>query len=105
MTVLVFVVLTLSHTFLSGSSGAGIRYLNLHWIVFREDLAQVLTVVRFSTGTLATLIVISLCLTWVLSRVLKILHNKKNDFAWTIFIFVIVIYLLFFACVQNFVFT
>jgi len=104
MTILICIVLTLSNTFLSGSSGAGIRYLDLHWIILREDLAQALTVVHIYTGTLAALIAVSLCLTWILSRVLKALRQKKSRVGWLLFTFAI-LFLLGIACVQNFVFT
>jgi hypothetical protein len=104
MTILIFIVVSLSSTFLSGSSGAGVRYLDLHWIVLREDLAQVLTVWHIYTGTLVALIAVSFCLTWILSRVLKVLHQKKSRVGWLLFIFVILL-LLGIACCQDFVFT
>ena len=104
MSILIFIVLTLSFTSLTGSSGNGIRYLNLHWIVFRENLYQVLTVADFHIGTLAILIAASLCVTWILSKILKVLHHKKSDGAWVVFGLVIVIYLMF-ASIQGFAFT
>ncbi len=103
MTILIFIVLSLSFTSVTGSSGAGIRYLDLHWIVVRQD-AWNTSVSHIYTGSLAALFASSFCVAWVLSRVLKVLHHKKSDFAWTIFIFVIVIYLMF-ACVPNCVLT
>ncbi len=103
MVLLVFILFSLSFTALTGSSRAGIRYLHLHWIVVRQDIWHT-SVSHIYTGTLAALIAGSLCVTWILSRVLKVLHHKKSDFAWTIFILVIVIYLMF-ASGQNYVFT
>ena len=104
MAVLMFFALTLSHTFLGGSSGAGIRYLNLHWIIFRADLYQVFTVTQIYYDKLAALIAISICLTWILSWILKMLHHKKSRVAWLIFTFVVLL-LLGLACVQDFIFT
>ncbi|MEI7733699.1 MAG: hypothetical protein WCO56_29305 [Verrucomicrobiota bacterium] len=103
MAVLVFMVLSLSHTALTGSSGARIRYLHLHWIVVRQDIWKT-SVSHIYIGTLAALIASSLCLTWILLKALKALRHKKSDTAWLIFILVIVIYLLF-ASMQDFVFT
>lgn len=103
MAVLVFFVLSLSHTALTGSSGAGIRYFHLHWIVVRQDIWNT-SVSRIYTGTLVALIVSSLCLTWVLSRVLKMLRNKQSTNGWLLFVVVVVIYLMF-ASMQDFVFS
>jgi hypothetical protein len=104
MTILLFTVLSLSYTSLTGSPGAGIRYLHLHWIVLREDIAQVLTVKHIYGGRLAALVAISFCLTWVLSRILKALHHKESRAAWLLFTLVILL-LLGIACVQDYVFT
>jgi hypothetical protein len=104
MAVLIFAGISLSKTSLTGSSGNGIRYLDLHWIVFRANLYQVFTVAHFYHGKLAALVAISICLTWVLSWVLKVLHHKKSRAAWLTFAFVILL-LLGLVCEQDFVFT
>jgi hypothetical protein len=104
MSILIFIVLTLSFTSLTGSSGNGIRYLNLHWIVFRENFYQVLTVADFHIRALAILIVASFCMTWILSKILEVLHHKKSGKVWVVFGLVIVIYLMF-ASIQGFAFT
>jgi hypothetical protein len=104
MTILIFIILSLSFTSLTGSSGNGIRYLDLHWIVLRDNLYQVLTVTEIHVGTLATLIAASLCLTWILSKVLKLLRDKNSSGTWLIFTLVIVIYLMF-ASMQRYAFT
>ncbi|MCX6904113.1 MAG: hypothetical protein NTW03_11695 [Verrucomicrobia bacterium] len=104
MAALVFIGLSLSFTFLFGSSRTGTRYLHLHWIVLREDLAQVLTVAHIDIGKLLALIALSLFVTWVLSKLLKVLHAKKSETAWLLFILVIVIYFVA-AAGPNFVFT
>ena len=103
MAALVFIVLSLTHTALTGSSGAGISYLNLHWIVLRRDVVDT-SVSHINNGALTALIASSLCLTWVLSMVLKVLRHKKSTTGWLLFAVVVVIYLMF-ASVQNFVFT
>jgi energy-coupling factor transporter transmembrane protein EcfT len=104
MAVLMFVVVSLSCTLLTGSSGAGIRYLDLHWIVFRADLYQVFTIWCIYKGKLAAVVAISICLTWALSVVLKVLHCKKSRAAWLIFVFVVLL-LLALVCEQDFIFT
>lgn len=104
MAVLIFAVLSLSNTSLTGSSGNGIRYLNLHWIVFHANLYQEFTVAHVYQGKLAGLVAVSIGLTWVLAWVLKVLHHKKSRAAWLTFVFVVLL-LLALACVQNFVFT
>jgi hypothetical protein len=103
MATLIFVVVSLSFTSVTGSSGAGIRFWDLHWIVVRQDVWNT-SLSHIYTGTLAALIALSLGLTWVLSKLLKVLHAKKSDAAWLFFIVVIVIYFLA-ATVPNFVFT
>ena len=103
MSVFIFAILTLSFTSVTGSSGAGIRYLHLHWIVVRQD-AWNTSVSHFFGGTLAALIAASLVLTLALSRALRILHHKKSDRTWVLFVFVVVIYVLL-ACLQGFVLT
>jgi nitrate reductase NapE component len=104
MAVLIFAVLSLSNTSLTGSSGNGIRYLDLHWIIFRANLHQVFTVVHIYTETVVVMIAVSLSLTWVLSRILKVLRQKKSLAAWLLFTFLIIL-LLALACVQDFIFT
>lgn len=103
ISLLVFVVFSLSFTSLTGSSGAGIRYLHLHWIVVRQDVWHT-SVSHFSAGTLTALIAASLALTWALSRLLIALHHKKSGRGWLLFIFAVVVYVLF-ACQQDFVLT
>jgi hypothetical protein len=103
MAVLVFIVFSFSFPALTGSSGAGIRYLHLHWIIVRQDVWNT-SVSHIYTGTLAALIATSLCVTWILSSVLKLLRLKKSGFAWTIFVLLILIFLIF-ASRPNFVFT
>jgi hypothetical protein len=103
MATLIFVVVSLSFTSVTGSSGAGIRYWDLHWIVVRHDIWNT-SLNHIYIGTLAALIAYSLGLTWGLSRLLKILHTKKSAAAWLFFIVVIVIYFLT-ATVPNFVVT
>jgi predicted histidine transporter YuiF (NhaC family) len=100
MATLIFVVISLSFTSVTGSSGAGIRYWNLHWIVVRQDIWNT-SLSHIYTGTLAVLIAFSFCLTWVLSKLLKVLHAKKNDTAWLLSIVLIVIYIVA-ATVPNF---
>lgn len=103
MSILIFLTFSLSFTSVTGSSGAGIRYLHLHWIVVRQDVGET-SVSHIFGGALIALIAVSLGLTSVLSKVLKVLHNKKNDKAWMLFVFVVVIYVLI-ACQQGFALT
>jgi len=100
---LIFVALSLSFTSVTGSSGAGIRYMHLHWIDVRQDVWST-SVSRINIGMLAFLIALSLGLTWVLSQLLKILHAKKSSDAWMLFILFIAFYLVL-AAVPNFAFT
>ena len=103
MAILIFVVISLSFTSVTGSSGAGIRYLHLHWMVVRQDIWDT-SVSHIYSGTLAALIALSVCLTAVLSKLLKVLRAKKSGTAWLLFALVIVIYLGF-ATIPNFVLT
>ncbi len=103
MATLIFVVISLPIILITGSSGAGIRYFHFPWIVVRQDIWNT-TVSHVYTGTLAALIALSLCLTWFLSKLLKVLHAKKSDTAWFLFALVIVIYILA-ACSPNFALT
>jgi hypothetical protein len=103
MAALIFVVISLRITLIAGSSGAGIRYYHFPWIVVRQDVWNT-SVSHIYTGTLLAMIALSLCLTWVLSWVLKFLRQKKSDIAWFLFILVIVVYILA-AANPNFVLT
>jgi hypothetical protein len=100
MSILIFAVFSLSFTCVTGSSGAGIRYLDLHWITVRQDI-WVTSVSHIYIGTLAAMITASFGVTWALSRVLTVLHRKKSHAAWLLFTFVVVLYLMF-ATIPNF---
>ena len=99
MAALIFAVISLSFTSVVGSSGAGICYLSLHWIVVREDIWHI-SVSHIYTGTMAALIALSVSLSWVLSKLLKILRAKKSATAWLLFVLVILVYLVF-AMIPN----
>ena len=103
MATLIFVGISLSFTSVTGSSGAGIRYLNLHWIVVRQDIWNT-SVSHIYPGALAASIALSFCLTWVLSKSLKVLRAKKSDTAWLLFVIIIVVFLIA-ATVPNFALT
>lgn len=92
MAALIFAVISLSFTSVTGSSGAGIRYLHLHWIVVRQDIWHT-SVSHIYTGTLAALIALSVCLSWALLELLKILRAKRSATGWLLFVLVIVVYL------------
>ncbi len=100
MAALIFVVISLSFTLITGSWRAGIRYWHLHWIVLRQDSWNT-SVVHIYPGTMAALIALSLFLTWVLSKSLKLLHDKKSTMAWLLFIIIIIFFLIGFT-VPNF---
>ena len=91
MTTLMFVVLSLSFTAITGSSG-GIRYWTLHWIVLRQDVWAT-SVTHIYPGIMAALIALSLGLTWALSQSLNALRAKNSAKAWVFFILAIVIYI------------
>jgi hypothetical protein len=104
MSVLVFIVLTLSRTALTGmGGGARITYFHLHWIVLRSDMWSI-SVSHIYFGMLAALVAASLVTTWILSRILMGLHHKRSTIAWSLFIFVILL-CLGFASIQDFAFS